>query len=150
MHLIWLQHLYLLTPKSGDFRVDVMTMTTTESIPSCLGHVYRVKLEVYRAHNPHALSICAACMVINMASPRTAMYMHAYMYVRWSLPGNLCAWAEIMWPAVGMLKGCGYNGQQIDAICDAHGLGQTIWSILISQFFADFNLFVMLMIFSDA
>ena len=52
------------------------------------------------------------------------------LYVWWSLPGNLCAWAENKWPAVGTVNGRGYDGQQIDAICDAHGPCKMIQSIL--------------------
>ena len=44
----------------------------------------------------------------------------------WSLPDQLCAWAEVL---VGKVDGCGYNGQQKDTICDVRGRCQTIWSI---------------------
>ena len=33
----------------------------------------------------------------------------------------LATYAENTWPAVGMVNGRGYDGQQIDAICELHG-----------------------------
>ena len=44
-----------------------------------------------------------------------------YVLIWGFLPGKLCAWAENIWPAVGTVSRCGYNGQQKATICDAHG-----------------------------
>ena len=64
--------------------------------------------------------------------------------------GNLCAWAENTWSAVGTVNGRGYNGQQIDAICDAL-MGHAKWfEVYLSQFFDDLDLLVMLTICLDA
>ena len=58
-----------------------------------------------------------------MAGPRTVIYMRTSSLVRLMIYQAICAHehAENKWPAVGMVNGCGYDGQQIDAICDAHG-----------------------------
>ena len=50
-----------------------------------------VTIELYRAHTPCALGICAAKMVINMAGPRTATYVYVQPRTSDDLPGNLCA-----------------------------------------------------------
>ena len=48
--------------------------------------------------------------------PTSALHLHQWDLQCWrSLPGQLCIWAERTWLAVGMVKGCGHNGQQTDA-----------------------------------
>ena len=50
------------------------------------------------------------------------------------------------WPAelvlMGTVNGCGYDGQQKDAICDVRGPCQTIQSTFKPVFFADFGYLV--------
>ena len=65
------------------------------------------KLELSRVHHstPHALSICR--------------FLHRDRPIMLTISTS---------PAVGMVDGCGYDGQQKDAICDVRGPCLTIWS----------------------
>ena len=52
---------------------------------------------------------------------------------------HLCAWAQSTWHAVlvGRVDGRDYDGQLKDAVHEAGGLCQRIWSALYPVFFAD-------------
>ena len=84
-------------------------------------------LELYRAHTQHALQSAASTSTYTnnglwpMAFSIEMIWELQYVLIWRSLPGKLCAWAENIWPAVGTVSRCGYNGRQKATICDAHG-----------------------------
>ena len=51
--------------------------------------------------------------------------------------------------AVGMVNGRGYDGRQIDAICEAHGPCFKQFEAYLSQFFTDFDLYSLCLRFSQ-
>ena len=98
-----------------------------------------------------AYPACCICICIYLRATGTALiYMYVFvdnLYLR--MLGQLCAWAESTWPAVGMVD---RHGQQKFTICDpcvhvGHAKGmEAYWS----QFFADFDGFIVLTCRSDA